>query len=62
MKTEHSFVHAMGPARCHVGEGLLPGCSIDVKEARGVKTSMHGTTTRVQRRHEGSPRNEDNSS
>ena len=40
MKTECSFVHAMGPARCHVGEGLLPERSVDVKEARGTKTTQ----------------------
>ena len=25
-------MHAMGPARCRVGEGLLPERSVDVKE------------------------------
>jgi len=45
MKTEQtstgSFVHVMGPARCscRVGEGLLPEHSVDVKEARGTKTT-----------------------
>ena len=37
MKTERSFVHAMGPARCRIGEGLLPERSFDVKEAQGMK-------------------------
>ena len=27
------------PARCHVGEGLLPERSVSVKEARGTKTT-----------------------
>ena len=35
-----SFVHAMGPARCRVGEGLLAERSIEVKEARGTKTNQ----------------------
>ena len=30
----------LGPARCRVGEGLLPERSVDVKEAREMKT-MH---------------------
>ena len=41
MKTElnvHGQFHAaMGPARCRVGEGLLPERSVDVKETRGMK-------------------------
>ena len=28
-------MHAIWPARCHVGEGLLPERSVGVKEARG---------------------------
>ena len=40
MKIECSFVHALGPARCRVGEGLLPERSIDVKEARETKTTQ----------------------
>ena len=30
----------MGSARCRVGEGLLPERNIDVKEARGTKTTQ----------------------
>ena len=30
----------MGPARCRVSEGLLPECSVNVKEARGTKTTQ----------------------
>ena len=30
----------MGPPRCRVGEGLLPERSVDVKEARGTKTTQ----------------------
>ena len=33
-------MHAMGPARCRVGEGLLPEHSVNVKEARGTKTTQ----------------------
>ena len=33
-------MHAMGPARCRVGEGLLPERSVDVKEARGTKITQ----------------------
>ena len=33
-------MHAMGPAHCCVGEGLLPERSIDVKEAQGTKTTL----------------------
>ena len=39
-----SFVHAMGPARCRVGEGLLPEHSIDVKEAQGTKVNARMAT------------------
>ena len=35
-----SFVHAICPARCRVGKGLLPECSVGVKEARGTKTTQ----------------------
>ena len=35
MKT---FVHAICPACCHVGEVLLPEHSVGVKESRGTKT------------------------
>ena len=31
-------MHAIGPAHCHVGEGLLPEHSVSVKEAQGMKT------------------------
>ena len=37
-----SFVHAIcpaAPARCRVGEGLLPEHSVGVKEARVTKTT-----------------------
>ena len=30
----------MGPARCRIGEGLLPERSVDVKKARGTKTTQ----------------------
>ena len=33
-------MHAIWPARCHVGEGLLPERSVGVKEARGTKTTQ----------------------
>ena len=32
-------VHAICPAHCRVGEGLLPERSVSVKEARGTKTT-----------------------
>ena len=32
-------MHAIWPARCHVGEGLLPERSVSMKEARGTKTT-----------------------
>ena len=40
MKTERSFVDAMGPAHCRIGEGLLPERSVDVKEAQETKTTQ----------------------
>ena len=33
-------MHAMGPAHCCIGEGLLPERSINMKEARGTKTTQ----------------------
>ena len=33
-------MHAICPARCRVGEGLLPECSVGMKEARGTKTTQ----------------------
>ena len=36
-------MHAICPARCRVGEGLLPECCVGVKEARGMKTTQVNT-------------------
>ena len=33
-------MHAICPARCRVGEGLLPERSVGVNEARGTKTTQ----------------------
>ena len=35
-----TFVHAVCPGRCCVGEVLLPERSVGVKEARGTKTTQ----------------------
>ena len=44
MKTEHpQIVSAISPAHCCVGEELLPECSINMKEARGTKTTQVNT-------------------
>ena len=41
MKTEHpQIVSAISPAHCCVSEELLPECSINMKEARGTKTTQ----------------------
>ena len=37
MKT---FMHAICPARCHVGERLLPERRVGAKEARGTKMTQ----------------------
>ena len=41
-----SFVHVLGPAHYHVGEGLLPERSVGMKEAQRTKT-MHAWQLRT---------------
>ena len=36
-------MHAICPARCRIGEGLLPEHSVSAKEARGTKTTRVNT-------------------
>ena len=33
-------MHAICPARCRIGEGLLPERNVSVKEARGMKMTQ----------------------
>ena len=35
-----SFVHAVCPARCCIGEGLLPERSVGMKKGQGTKTTV----------------------